>query len=236
VPTLRHEMDASALSPASTYGELLVPKDWSVIGCSFIEEVNALKRLPWHTLLIGVAVFLVLVGVAPLAYLLWWGNAHNLEPLSVPLSLKRGEYTSPFVKTDLDDDYQIEIYFLPSHRTPLDLDWKIVDESGRLIQSGGYREHQQMGGNDAILERHYRPKRGSQQKIIVSIHQDVQPPDSDTRLHVGLPERGLEQAYGSAAAIMWAAIVAGAGAIMLLVVVILRVVRWQTPPVPQMGS
>jgi hypothetical protein len=91
-------MDASALSPASTYGELLVPKDWSVIGCSFIEEVNALKRSPWHTILIGVAVFLVLVGVAPLAYLLWWGNAHNLEPLSVPLSLKRGEYTSPFLK------------------------------------------------------------------------------------------------------------------------------------------
>jgi hypothetical protein len=93
-----------------------------------------------------------------------------------------------------------------------------------------------MGGNDAILERHYRPNRGSRQRIFVSIHQDVQPPDSDTRLHVGLPERGLEQAYGSAAAIMWAAIVAGAGAIMLLVVVILRVVRWQTPPVPQMGS
>jgi hypothetical protein len=229
-------MDASGLSPASTYGELLVPKYWSVIGCSFIEELNALKRWPWHTILIGVAVFLVLVGVAPLAYLLWWGNAHNLEPLSVPLSLKRGEYTSPFFKTDLDDDYQIEIYFLPNHRTPLDLDWKIVDESGGLIQSGGYREHQQMGGNDAILERHYRPKRGSRQRIIVSIHQDVQAPDSDTRLHVGLPERGLEQAYGSSAAIMWAAIVAGAGAIMLLVVVILRVVRRQTPPVPQMGS
>jgi hypothetical protein len=209
-------------SPRSSF---LGDSQSNVIDCTFIEEVTALKRWPWRTILIGTGVLLVLVGVAPLAYLLWWGSDHNLEPLSVPLSLKRGEYTSPFFKTDLDDDYQIEIYFLPHHRTPLDLDWKIVDEGGALIQSGGYREDQQMGGNDAILERHYRPKRGSRQRIMVNIHQDVQAPDSDTRLHIGLPERGLEQAYGSAAAMMWAAIVAGAGAIMLLVAVILRVVR-----------
>lgn len=206
------------------------------MGCTFVTEVKALKRWPWRTVLITVAVLLVLVGVAPLAYLLWWGAAHNLEPLSVPLSLKRGEYTSPFFTTDLDDEYQIEIYFLPNHRTPLDLDWKIVDETGALIQSGVYREDQQMGGNDAILERHYRPRHGSRQRIMVSIHQDVQAPDSDTRLHIGLPERGLEKAYGSAAAIMWAAIVAGAGAIILLVLLIVRVVRRQTAQVRQMGS
>jgi len=206
------------------------------MGCTFVTEVNALKRWPWRTVLISVAVLLVLVGIAPLAYLLWWGDAHNLEPLSVPLSLKRGEYTSPFFTTDLDDDYQIEIYFLPYHRTPLDLDWKIVNETGALIQTGVYREDHQMGGNDAILERHYRAKRGSRQRIMVSIHQDVLAPDSDTRLHIGLPERGLEQAYGSAAAIMWAAIVAGGGAIILLVLMILRVFRRQTPRVSQIGS
>jgi hypothetical protein len=194
-----------------------------------------LKRWPWRTILVSLATLLVLVGVAPLAYLLWWGKTHNLEPLSVPISLRRGDYTSPFFTTDLDDDYQIEIYFLPYHRTPLDLEWKIVDETGALIQSGGYSEDQ-MGGNDAILERHYRPKRGSRQRIMVSIRQDVQAPESDTRLHIGLPERGLEQAYGSAAATIWAAIVAGAGAIMLLVLLILRVLRRQTPRVLQIGS
>ncbi len=194
-----------------------------------------MKRWPWRTILVSLATLLVLVGVAPLAYLLWWGKTHNLEPLSVPISLRRGDYTSPFFTTDLDDDYQIEIYFLPYHRTPLDLEWKIVDETGALIQSGGYSEDQ-MGGNDAILERHYRPKRGSRQRIMVSIRQDVQAPESDTRLHIGLPERGLEQAYGSAAATIWAAIVAGAGAIMLLVLLILRVLRRQTPRVLQIGS
>jgi len=194
-----------------------------------------LKRWPWRTILVSLATLLVLVGVAPLAYLLWWGKTHNLEPLSVPISLRRGDYTSPFFTTDLDDDYQIEIYFLPYHRTPLDLEWKIVDETGALIQSGGYSEDQ-MGGNDAILERHYRPKRGSRQRIMVSIRQDVQAPESDTRLHIGLPERGLEQAYGSAAATIWAAIVAGAGVIMLLVLLILRVLRRQTPRVLHIGT
>lgn len=194
-----------------------------------------MKRWPWRTILVSLATLLVLVGVAPLAYLLWWGKTHNLEPLSVPISLRRGDYTSPFFTTDLDDDYQIEIYFLPYHRTPLDLEWKIVDETGALIQSGGYSEDQ-MGGNDAILERHYRPKRGSRQRIMLSIRQDVQATESDTRLHIGLPERGLEQAYGSAAATIWAAIVAGAGAIMLLVLLILRVLRRQTPRVLQIGS
>jgi hypothetical protein len=179
-------------------------------------------------------VFLILLGIAPLAHISWWGIGHNLEPLSVPLSLKRGESKSPFFTTDLDDDYQIEIYFLPYPRTPLDLDWKIVDETGALISSGDYSEDkQQMGGNDAILERHYRPKRGLRQKIIVNIHRDVQARDSDTKLHIGLPERGLEQAYGFAAAIKWAAIIAGPGAIVLLILAILRAVRRRTTRVSQ---
>lgn len=203
------------------------------IGFAFVAEGNALKRWSWRTLLICVAVFLFLVGLAPLAYISWWGNVHNLEPLSVPLSLKRGEFKSPFFTTDLDDDYQVEIYFLPDPRTPLDLDWKIVNESGAVITGGDYSEDKQMGGNDAILERNYRPKRGVRQKIMVNIHRDVQARDSDTRLHIGLPERVLEQAYGSAAAIRWAAIVAGAGAIVLLILAILLVVRRQTPRVSQ---
>ena len=185
-----------------------------------------MKIWPWRRILTSVAFLLLLVGIAPLAYLLWFGSAHNLEPLSVPLSLKRGEYTSPFFTTGLDDDYQIEIYFLPPHQAPLDLDWKIVDETGAVIQSGVYREDQP-GGNAAILERQYRPKRGFRQRIIVNIHQDAQATTaSDTRLHIGLPERGLEQAYGSAAAIGWAVIVGGAGVIMLL---ILRATQRKTP-------
>jgi hypothetical protein len=59
-----------------------------------VDELSPLLGLSPKTLYAWVA-----AGTLPavrMAYLLWWGHAHNLEPLSVPLSLKRGEYTSPF--------------------------------------------------------------------------------------------------------------------------------------------
>src|SRR5580658_11072364 len=101
---------------------------------------SPMKSWPWRLIFGSIGGLLILIGITPLAYLWWFGTAHNLAPLSAPISLKRGEYTSPSFKTDLDEDYQVEIYFLPFHRTPLDLDWKIVDENGALIQSGVYTE------------------------------------------------------------------------------------------------
>jgi len=195
-----------------------------------------LNRWHWRKILVGVAVFLVVLGITPLAYLLWFGSTHNFTPLSVPISLKRGEFTSPFFTTDLNDDYQVEIYFLPHRTTPLDLDWKIVDESGVLIQSGVYTEDQHLGGNDAILTRKYRPKRGSANRIILNVHQDIQAKSSerqlqpaDVRLHIGVPERALEQSYGSVAAIVWAAVVGGLGTIILVFLLVMRAIRPKTP-------
>jgi hypothetical protein len=164
-----------------------------------------------------VAFTLILLGVAPLAYLRWWESAHNLEPLVFPLPLQRGAYTSPSFQTDLDEGYQVDLYFLPSNRSPLDLDWKIVDEGGALIKSVSYREDQRTGGNDVVLDRNYWSKRGLRQKIMVSIHQDVQASDTNTALHIGLPEEGLRQGYAIYAAMLWAAVLAGGGAIVLLV-------------------
>ena len=213
-----------------------------MIGYRLIAEVIVLNRWHWRKTFAVVAVFLIVLGVAPLAYFLWFGSAHNFTPLSVPISLKRGEFISPFFTTDLDEGYQVEIYFLPIPRTPLDLDWKIVDESGAVVQSGKYSEDQFLvlgnhpwGGNDVILERQFRPKRGSRQRVIVDIHEDVVAPDAekslqstDTRLYVGLPERGLEQAWGLGLYSVWAAVVAGIGAIMLLVLLIPSMFRRHT--------
>ena len=199
-----------------------------------------MKSWPWRMIIGSIGGLLILIGITPLAYLSWFGTAHNFEPLSASISLKHGEYTSPFFKADLDEDHQVEIYFLPYHRTPLDLNWKIVDENGVLVLSGVYTEDHHIGGNDAILTRKYRPTPGSAQRIILNIHQDVQAKDSegqlqptDTRLHIGVPERGLAQAYGSAAAIAWAAGVAGPGTIILLFLLLLRAIR---PKIPAAGS
>jgi len=82
-------------------------------GFGSIAELIAMKQWRWRKILIGVAVFLVVLGIAPLAYFFGFGRTHNFTPLSVPISLKSGEYVSPFFTTDLDDDYQVEIYFLP---------------------------------------------------------------------------------------------------------------------------
>jgi hypothetical protein len=110
-----------------------------------------------------------------------------------------------------------------------------VDETGTVIQSGSYTDDRQLRGNDAILERQFRPKRGSRERVIVSIHQDVESPDAekgmrstDTRLYVGLPERVLDQAWGLGLYSVCAAVVAGAGAILLLVLLILGAFRRQT--------
>jgi hypothetical protein len=194
------------------------------------------KSWPLRIIFVRIGWLLILIGITPLAYFWWFGTAHNFEPLSAPISLKRGEYTSAFFKTDLDEDYQVEIYSIPDHRIPLNLDWKVVDESGALIQSGVYAEDRHIGGNDAILTRTYRPKRGSPNRIILNIHQDVQAKNSerqfqptDTRLHIGVPERVLEQAYGSVAAIVWAAAVAGLGAIILFFLLVLPAIRPKSP-------
>ena len=90
-----------------------------ILGASPLWEIDIVKRGPWGMILLGVGVSLALVGVAPLGYLLWRRSAHNWEPLSAHISLKRGQYKSPLFRTDLDDDYQIEIYSLPPHQIPL---------------------------------------------------------------------------------------------------------------------
>jgi hypothetical protein len=191
-----------------------------------------LKRFRWRSILAGLAGLLVLAGVTPLVCLLSWGYLHKPEALSVPVLLKHGEYVSPFFTTDLSDDYQIDIWNLPPRRMPLDIDWKVVDETGALIQSGTYTEDGLVGGNEAILDRHYRPKRRTHQRVILHIRRGLQQTsEPDLRLHVGVPERGLQQAYGSAAAVAWLAMLAGPGASILVVLAILRVLRRPDPRV-----
>ena len=179
-----------------------------------------MKSWLWRTL-IAFSVLVIVLGLAPLAYLFWIASGHRLEPLSMPLPLERGEYTSPFFTTSLDDDYQIDIYFLPFDRTPLELDWKIIDAYGAVIESGSSRD-QPTGGNTVHLG-HYRPKRGLRQRAIVNIHRGAETaPGSDVRLHIGLPERALENGYAFLPFSLWAAVVGGAGAIGLVAALIGR--------------
>ncbi len=62
-----------------------------------------MKKWPWRRIITIVACALVLVGVAPITYLLWFGYTTNWTPLTMPLPLKVGSYTSPSFKTSLHD-------------------------------------------------------------------------------------------------------------------------------------
>ena len=188
-----------------------------------------MKSWRWRTSMAG-AILAIALGLAPLAYCFWLGSGHRLEPLSMSLPLQPGEYTSPFFTTSLDDDYQIDIYFLPFERTPLELDWKIVDAHGAVIKSGSYRD-EQTGGN-AIGLGHYRPKRGLRQRAIVNVHQGEAAPGSDVRLHIGLPEKALGIGLGFVLAYLWAAVIGGAGAIGLVVAWMARNRQRTSPNIP----
>jgi hypothetical protein len=165
-----------------------------------------------------VAWLLIVIGLAPYVCLLLWPLTHNLEPLSVPLSLKRGEFVSPYFKTDLDDNYQIDLDWsrFPDRQTMVDLDWRIVTDTGALVQQGEYKDRTH-GGNIVGLGT-YRPKRGLRQRIVVNIRHDVQAPDAQARLHIGLPEVSLDLAEGYyPVAGLWAGVLAGSGLIILFV-------------------
>lgn len=177
-------------------------------------EEHKHQRLRRRAIIVSAALMVVL-GAAPLAYVMWLGSGDRLEPLSMPLSLAPGEYTSPLFATDLDKEYQIQLYFLPYVRTPIDLDWKIVDAHGKVMDSGHYRD-QETVGNSVNLGQ-YRPERGLRQRAIVDMHEGTAVSGADMRLHIGLPEEILGLSYGFPLAALWCLVVSGSGIILLLI-------------------
>jgi hypothetical protein len=156
-----------------------------------------------------------IIGAVPLMCLLLWSNPWSAEPLSVPITVKKGAYTSPPFRTAPGNDYQVEMYFLPGSRAPLDLDWKLIRTDGAVIASGVYKESS-THGNDAILG-HYRPTGLSKQRIVLNIRQNDDDPGFDTTLHIGLPERSLDAGFAFPLVMAWGILFAGGGLIGLIV-------------------
>jgi hypothetical protein len=183
------------------------------------------KSWSWRRMVAGVALSLVALGLAPLAYLCWWGGTHNPQPVIMPLPPKHGEYSSPFFKTELNESYDLDIEWDGSRGEwkALDLDWRVVDDSGAVLQQGTY--NYRLRGNTARLGR-YQPTRRLRQRIVVRNLQDAQGLDSaHPKLKISLPERSLDMAYAAGSAIKLAFMVAGPGVLILLFLLITRAIR-----------
>jgi hypothetical protein len=156
-------------------------------------------------IVVSTLALVVLVGLTPLLWLLWWSRPQTVEPFSVPVTVKSGSYISPPFVTAVpakDEQYQVELYFLPVPRTPLNLEWKVVNNGGAVLAHGEYRERHALG-NDAILG-FFRPTVRSTQRVMLNVENEG---SLDTTLHVGIPERSLDAAFGFPFAIGWALVV-----------------------------
>jgi hypothetical protein len=168
---------------------------------------------------IGVAWFLIGVGLLPLACLLLWARMHNSQPVSERISLRGGQFVSRYFEPELDGTYQVSLYWprFPSRETQVDLDWRILDSQGLVIDQGTYNSR--LDGANIVELGEYHPQRGIRQRIIVNVHQGVSGPNGEARLEIGIPEVGLDLAEGVyPVAAEWAAITMIPGMILLAVV------------------
>lgn len=183
-----------------------------------------MTRRLWSKGLFVLALILILVGIAPPAYLYWFGSAHNFAPLSMPITLERGQVVSPWFKTDLNDTYQIDLDWPHGLDLAIDLaiDWKIEDTHGAVIQQGTFAYQDLQRANEVHLG-FYKPRRGLRQRVILDIHTGVEGANAaHPTLNVGVPEEGLDMAYGLAVALPWAGIWGAGGLILLIVALALR--------------
>jgi hypothetical protein len=164
--------------------------------------------------------------------LFWFGRAHNFQPLSMQLPFKQGAYTSAEFKTDLNESYVVQVVLMDStHRAielnpdaVLDLDWKIVDAGGAVLAQGS--QNQPIRGANNVNLGEYKPKRRQRQRMIVNVHREIAEPDDSTiTLEVNSTEDPEGMAFGFVLFCWWAGVVGGLGAVILLILLVIRARR-----------
>ncbi len=191
-----------------------------------------MKKWPWNKILVCVGWLLVVAGITPGAYILVrLGNAHDQKPLSVPVSLKQGAFISPYFTAISGSDYDIDLNWdmIPARQTFLDLDWKIMADSGQVVEQGTVNSV--LRGANMITLGSYKPTAEQREQIVLNVHEDVDQGGAHAKLEIGPPDTlaDLSQAIPFAAG--WAAFVAGPGTILLIALAILGAKRRKTAAV-----
>lgn len=180
-----------------------------------------MKKWPWKLILICVGWLLLVAGILPGAYILArLGNSDNQKPLSVAVSLKEGEFKSPYFVPGSNRNHLVTLTWdlIPARQTSVDLDWKLVADNGAVIQQGTFLN--MLRGANSITLGTYKPTRGQRQQVILNVHADVDQGGAQAKLEVGPPDENSLLSETIPFAAGWAAFLALPGAILLIVIAV----------------
>jgi hypothetical protein len=175
------------------------------------------KKWPWRIILVGIGWFLLVVGIVPGAYLLMrLGSSHSSKPLSVPVSLKQGQFVTPFFTAGGGGDYVIDLTWdaFPARQTAVDLDWKVISDNGSVVQQGVFNNL--LRGANTIRLGTYQPTPGQRAQVLLNVHGDVDQGGAHATLNVGPPEPAIGLSYDLPFTAKWTFLVGGAGFLLVL--------------------
>lgn len=181
-----------------------------------------MKRWPWKFALICLGWLMLVAGIVPGAYLLVrLGNSNTQKPLSVPVSLKQGEFASPFFTPDSSKDYLINLVWdmIPPRQTSVDLDWKLVADNGAVIQQGAFLSL--LRGANTVTLATYNPKPGQREQVVLNVHTEVDQGGAHAKLEVSPSDESSTLSETIPTAAGWAVFVALPGALLLIVLAII---------------
>ena len=190
-----------------------------------------MKKWSWRKILAIIGCCLVVVGLIPVASSFWLEYESRPEPFIMSFPLQKGEYTSSPFKTGFNGPSRIDLEWdrsIPAKQKSLDLEWKIVDDTGKIVAKGFHNRW--IAGNSAPLYGANDVYRKGQ-RIVVTLPHDVRDVDQSMRVKitVDVAEIALDESYAGIG-IVWAAIVAGPGAILLIVLAVRRARSNSTSP------
>jgi hypothetical protein len=166
---------------------------------------------------------LVVAGITPGAYvLIRLGGSPPPTPLSFPVTLKQGTVTSPDFTPTSSATSLIELDWngFPPRQTAVDLDWKIVADSGSVLQQGSLTTILR-GANNVTLGQ-YQPTPGQGQKVVLNVHTDTEGVGVNAILKVGSPEQPVALSYDLPRVASWAIWIGGPGALLLIGLLIMK--------------
>jgi hypothetical protein len=177
-------------------------------------------RRTWSNRCFVAACALVLLGVAPIAWLMGWSLFGNPGPVSMPVPVRPGNYGSPWFTTRINDLYELDLGTTPWRQNPVDLTWQIVDASGNILATGNW--HDKTSGTIRITLARYLPKPGLRQRVLINIPHDVVGSEPVPTLTVYCPEAALDFSYEAPVAIPWAIVFLGLASVFFVIAFVPR--------------